>query len=594
MPTDAGTSQPHGLLRRIRTFVRGSTIYAPLRRARLARLTKKPGVYPDWRSLMESEARDWARARSAAGAPRVLIATHLGLHFTANTIDSLLAVALTWRGASVDVLFCDGVLPACQMIDHVLAPSVERFAGRGPQADFCDVCYAAGRRVYETLGLRTHNLSRHLSDLDRRAAASRAALRAAGPLEPAPGVPLEEHAFAGALRFFGRSILPDTDLTRAVLARYLAAAHLADLGAERLLAREKYDVVITHHGIYVPQGAMADAARRAGARLIAWHASYRRGRVIFEDGDTYHRAMIAEPASRWATRALSAQQEEALDTYLASRATGAQDWITFQRTAPQSRTTLERALGVSFARPTAILIGNVAWDARLHYASSAYGEMLEWAIDTAKWFAGRPDLQLIIRCHPGEVISSPCALDRLDEAVRGALGADYPNIVIVPPESDLNTYAIARSARVALVYNTKMGVELAARGMPVIVAGDAWIRGKGFSHDASSPAEHIAILEMIPKIRRLTEQQTMMARRYAYHFFFRRCIPVDCLDTEQGWPLCGLRSDAARRARPGVDRGLDAICRGILVQAPFEYEAPEEFPGATPFRARMVNHAGIA
>lgn len=574
--------------------MRGSSLYAPLRRARLAHLTKKPGVYPDWRSLMEREARDWGRARSGAGAPRVLIATHLGLHFTANAIDSLLAVALTWRGASVDVLFCDGVLPACQMIDHVLAPSVERFSRRGPQADFCNVCYAAGRRLYEPLGLRAHDLSRHLSDLDRRAAANCAARRAAGPLAPAPGVPLEEHAFAGALRFFGRSSLPDTGLARAVLARYLAAAELADLGAQRLLAREKYDVVVTHHGIYVPQGAMADAARRAGARLIAWHASYRRGRVIFEHGDTYHRTMIAEPASRWATRALSAQQEEALDAYLASRATGAQDWITFQRAAPQSRTALEKALGLSFAKPTAVLIGNVAWDARLHYASSAYGEMIEWAIDTAKWFAARTHLQLIIRCHPGEVISSPRAQDRLDEAVRGALGAECPNIFIVPPESDLNTYAIARSARVALVYNTKMGVELAARGMPVIVTGDAWIRGKGFSHDASSPADYIALLQKIPEIRRLTEQQTMMARRYAYHFFFRRCIPVDCLDTRQGWPLCGLAGDAAQRSRPGLDRGLDAICRGILEQAPFEYEAPEEFPGAEPLRTRMVNNAGIA
>lgn len=543
---------------------------------------------------MEDEARDWGRARTSADGPRVLIATHIGLHFTANTVDSLLAVALTWRGARVDALFCDGLLPACQMIDHVLAPSVGRYARRGPQADFCDICTTAGRRLYEPLGLQAHDLSRHVSDLDRRAAASRAARRAAGPLEPTPNVRLEEHAFAGALRFFGRSTLPDNDLTRAVLARYLAAAQLAELGAERLLAREHYDVVITHHGIYVPQGVMADAARRAGARLVAWHASYRRGRVIFEHGDTYHRTMIAEPAARWATRALSAQQEEALDAYLASRATGAQDWITFQRAAPQSRGALERTLGVSFAKPTAVLIGNVAWDARLHYASSAYGEMIEWAVDTAKWFAARPDLQLIIRCHPGEVLSSPRAQDRLDDAVHNALNADHPNIVIVPPESDLNTYAIARCARAALVYNTKMGVELAARGMPVIVAGDAWIRGKGFSHDASSPAEHTALLETLPRIRRLTEQQTMMARRYAYHFFFRRCIPVDSLDTERGWPLCGLARNAARRASPGFDRGLDAICRGILEQAPFEYEEPEEFAGADPLRTRMVNHAGIA
>lgn len=591
MQAGSGNDRQDSLKSRLRTLVRGSAIYAPLRRVRLARLTRKRGIYPDWRALMAGETLRWGRALSSARGPRILLATHLGLHFTANTIDSLLAVALTWRGARVDIVFCDGVLPACQMIDHGLAPNLDRFVRRGPQADFCAVCHAAGGRLYAPLALKTHNLSQHLSDLDRRAAASRAARRVRGPLEPAPGDAGEEHAFAGALRFFGRSVLPDTDVTRAVAARYLAAADLASQAARRLLARERYDVVVAHHGIYVPQGPMADAAREAGARFVAWHASYRTGRLIFEHGDTYHRAMIDEPASRWAARPLSAEEEAELDAYLRSRIVGSEDWITFQRAGPQTRRVLEKALGLHFAKPTAVLIANVAWDARLHYSSSAYGEMINWAIDTAKWFAARPEQQLIIRCHPGEVMSSPRAQDRLDDAVRAALRELPANIAIVPPESHLNTYAIARASRVALIYNTKMGVELAARGMPVIVAGDAWIRGKGFSSDASSPADYFALLEKAVRMPRLDDRQITLARRYAYHFFFRRCMPIDCLDTEQGWPLCGLVGDAATRSRPGGDSGLDAVCRGILDGAPFEYETPDCVSEPEPIGIRMVSNA---
>lgn len=576
MPAGPGDAWRNTIRSRLRNSIRGSSIYAPLRRARLARLTRKPGTYPDWRALMRTDAVRWKRAKSSGTGPRILIATHLGLHFTINTIDSLLAVALTWRGARVEIAMCDGVLPACQMVDHALAPSVDRFARRGPQADFCSICERAGKRLYEPLGLRIHDLSRHLSDLDRRAAATRAARRAAGPLEPARRNAVEEHAFAGALRFFGRATLPDTDLVRAVLARYLAAANLSALAAQRLLANEKFDVVVAHHGIYVPQGLMADAARRAGAHLVAWHASYRKGRLIFENGDTYHRTMISEPASRWATRPLSERQEQDLDDYLHSRAFGSQDWITFQRAAPQSRHSLEQTLGLKFAKPTAIVIGNVAWDARLHYSSSAYGEMIQWAIDTAKWFAQRPEQQLIIRCHPGEVLGSPPAQERLDEAIRASFDELPKNVAVVPPESELNTYALARGCRVALVYNTKMGVELAARGMPVIVAGDAWIRGKGFSYDASSPDDYKFLLEDATRLPRLNENQITRARRYAYHFFFRRCVPVACLDTEQGWPLCGLLDDTAKRAKPGYDAGLDAICRGIMDGAPFEYEPKQD------------------
>lgn len=574
---------------RLRNFVRGSTAYAPIRRARLSALTRQAGIYPDWRELLGGETMQWRRATSTNKGPRILIATHLGLHFFVNTVDSLLAVALTWRGARVDVAFCGGALPACQMIDHGLAPSVERFSKQGPQPDFCNICHTAGNRVYEPLGLKTHILSDLLTDLDRHTANQQASRRAQGDLEPAINNRIEEHAFAGALRFFGRTTLPSTDIARKVLARYLAAAELSSRAFKRLLARDRYDIVVAHHGIYVPQGPAADAVRDAGARLVTWHASYRRSRLIFEHDDTYHRSMIAEPTLRWASRPLTAEQDAELEAYLESRVDGSQDWITFQRAGPQPLDQLETTLGVNFKKPTALLIGSVAWDARLHYKSSAYGEMMNWAIDTAKWFATRPDQQLIIRCHPGEVLNSPRAQDRLDDIVRNAFHELPPNIIIVPPESDLNTYSLAKACGHALIYNTKMGVELAARGMPIIVAGDAWIRGKGFSRDASSPSEYFALLAQIFNMKNLDARQHRLARRYAYHFFFRRCIPVNCLDTKNGWPLCSLSDHAATRARPGFDAGLDVICNSVLEGTPFEYDDEPLDDVLNPIPAKVRN-----
>ena len=559
-----------GLRSRLKAFVRASPPYAPIRRMRLDRLAKTPGVYPDWEILLQPIAADWRAALAARAGPRVLIATSLGLHFTANAVDSLMAAALTLRGARVDILLCDAALPACQMVDHGLAPSLARYAREGPRPDFCGVCFPAGLRNFSPLGLTIRRFSDEIDADDREVALAAGEAAAAENLNP-EGDGATEHGYAGALRFFGRAILPDDGLSRPVLARYLAAARLTELAASRLFAHETYDVVIVHHGIYAPQGLIAAAARSAGARLVTWHPSYRAGRVIFEHGDTYHRAMIDEPHARW-DRPLSGAQEAALDRYLDSRAGGSQDWITFQRETPRPRAELERSLGLTFDRPTMILIGNVAWDARLHYPTSAYGEMTAWAGDVARWFAARPDLQLIVRCHPGEVMSSPRAQDRLDDAVRRAVLELPKNIAIVPPESALNTYALAANCRAALIYNTKMGVELAARGMPVIVAGDAWIRGKGFSEDASSPAEHEGILARAQDLPPLEGERLALARRYAFHFFFRRCIPVAALDAEKGWPLCALAPDAGLKARPGADGGIEAIAAGILRGSPFEYE----------------------
>lgn len=550
--------------------LRGSDLYAPIRRERLRRLTRRPGVYPDWNALLSREPEAWREALAAPKTKRVLVATQIGLHFTANAIDSLLAVALTLRGAQVDVLMCDSALSACMIAEYTLAPSVERYARVGPSVDFCDVCQSAGQRLYAGTGINVVRLSQFLTDEDRREARVFAARESELPPSDPPKSPIHEHALAGALRFFGRARLPADKTSKAVYARYLAGAVESARASARLLQTHAYDTVVAHHGVYVPQGLLAAEARQRNIRLATWHVAYREGRLIFQDGDTYHRAMIDEPEVAW-NIPLGAAQDKALDAYLAERVTGASDWIAFQRTGSLTNDATVKALGLDPALPVYALFANVAWDARLHYAASAYGDMRDWAIDTVRWFAARPDRQLVVRCHPGEVMNNPRAQDRLDDAIRSAFPVLPCNVRIVAPENELNSYSIAAISRGVMIFNTKMGMELSARGMPVVVAGDAWVRGKGFTRDASSPESYLAQLADPGTFALLTPTETERARRYAWHFFFRRCIQVAALGERNRDGTMALRPGAASLSLPGRDPGLDVICEGVLNGSGFAY-----------------------
>ena len=525
---------------------------------------------PVWRKLRVGHEQRWRAALREAARPRVLIATNLGLHFTAGTIDSLMAHALTLRGAQVEVLLCDGILPACQVVEKTLAPNIVRYAKKGPQPDFCNVCRERGTSVYDDTGIRCRSISEWLTDRDMVEADVFAEDVLSGAAGPENADRLAEHALAGALRFFGRAELTESDLHRQVYWRYLKAAYLVDVSSRRMFEQGRYEVVVAHHGIYVPQGIVADAARNADARVVTWHPSYRRGRLIFQHGDTYHRAMINESSVRWA-RPLSAAMDGALEDYLEARESGNSDWITFQRRDPHMAHDIHCSLGLDRDRPIDLLLSNVAWDARLHYPESAYGNMFDWAQDTVAWYAKHPERQLVVRCHPGEVLSSPRSDEPLAQVLRRTF-PDWPaNVKIVAANNPTNTYDLARLAERVLIFNTKMGVELAARGMPVIVAGDAWIRGKGFSHDAGSGEDYLVLLSNPATLAPLSEQAHDMARRYAYHFFFRRCMPIKALTSRSGWPLAGIAEDGFAELEPGVDTGLDAVCEGILEGTPFEY-----------------------
>jgi hypothetical protein len=106
-------------------------------------------------------------------------------------------------------------------------------------------------------------------------------------------------------------------------------------------------------------------------------------------------------------------------------------------------------------------------------------------------------------------------------------------------------------------------------GQPVVVAGEAWIRDKGITLDAGSPEEYLRILDRLPFPGRLEPAQLARARRYAYHFFFNRMIPLAFVEPKAGYPIYRLKLTSLTQLLPGESAGLDTICGGILGTGPF-------------------------
>ena len=117
------------------------------------------------------------------------------------------------------------------------------------------------------------------------------------------GLPVGEHALAGALRYFAKGTITDEPLGEAVARRFLAAAVSTAIAYDRLFESMKPTVVVAHHGIYAPQGIVAALARQRGIRVVTWNPAYRRQCFIFSHGETYHHSLMTEPTERWADRA---------------------------------------------------------------------------------------------------------------------------------------------------------------------------------------------------------------------------------------------------------------------------------------------------
>src|ERR1043166_1316616 len=407
-----------------------------------------PGkVSPDWPALLGTDYGRWHEVRRAAEqGPKILVATSTGGHRAVASLESLLAVALTLRGANVHVLLCDKLLPACLQAVSIDFHSHADFATHGPQPTLCDSCFETGRRIYEPLGLPIHFYSELLTEADETTAAT-----IANEIDIADiaeycrdGLPVGEHALAGALKYVARGTLEGEPHAEAVLRRYLRSALLTVSATSRLLATHRFEAICLNHGIYVPPGLIAAMARRAGVRVVTWNPAYRKQSFIFSHGDTYHHTLTSEPTSSWEDLEWNDALDRRLTSYLDSRVHGTQDWIWFHEHPNEDLASIADEIGLDLTKVAIGMLTNVVWDAQLHYPANAFPTMIDWVVETVRYFVGRPELQLVVRAHPAEIRGWPASRQPILDEIRNAFPNLPDNIILVPPASRVSTYAVMR------------------------------------------------------------------------------------------------------------------------------------------------------
>jgi len=539
-----------------------------------------PVNWPDWDKIIGTNPILWQEARQkAVDGPQVLIATSVGGLLPMSLPESLLAVALTLRGANVHILLCDQALPACLHVQKLEIPETILENYQLPTVK-CKDCFKAGRRFYEPLGLKIHLYSELLDATDK---AKAQAIAADIPIADIPNYTLNnwqigEHAYAGTLRYFARGNLSNEPHSDIIMRRYFEGALLTAWATSNLLKQNQFQVACFNHGIYLPHGIIGEVCRQPeeGVKplsVINWNVAYRKKCFIFSHGDTYHHTMLSESVNSWIDLPWDEKSEEEIINYLQSRWSGSRDWIWFHENPDPEIEKIAENMGLDLQRPIIGMLTNVMWDAQLHYRANAFPNMLTWVLQTIEYFSKRPDLQLLIRIHPAEIRGTLPSRQPLLPEINKVWSQLPPNVFVIPPESPVSTYAAMLQCDSVIIYGTKTGVELTSFAVPVIVGGEAWIKGKGITLDPVTPEDYFATLDRLPLGEKLTGETLTRARKYAYHFFFRRMIPVQSIEPVAGKPPYKISIDNLTELLPSVDPGLDIICDGILSGYPFIYPA---------------------
>ena len=304
------------------------------------------------------------------------MATCTGDHTTMVDMESLLAVALSLRGASVHALICDRFLPACLMCEIGMCISVKKFAQNGPSRVFCKRCYDQGKHAYQSAGIRIHLFSDFVTPRDIE---HTDLIVEQTPFDSIKeykqnDLAIGEQAMAGALRFFAKGSLAGERYAHPVLKRYFKASLLTAIVVQKMQQDFKFDAAVFHHGIYVPHGIIGEVFRKKKVHVVNWNVGYRKGTFIFSHNDTYHHTMMDEPVSTWETLGWNPLLEQRVMDYIENRSKGIRDWHVFLKEPSGDVDTA----GINSSNPSVGLLTNVCWDAQLHYPANIFANMLDW------------------------------------------------------------------------------------------------------------------------------------------------------------------------------------------------------------------------
>lgn len=192
----------------------------------------------------------------------------------------------------------------------------------------------------------------------------------------------------------------------------------------------------------------------------------------------------------------------------------------WQRAPAKGVTAARKELGLDDERPVVLLATNVLGDSLTLGREVFTHTMEEWIVRTLQYFVGKPNTQLVIRVHPGEMLTHG---QSMVDVVQHVIPDLPEHIHLIKPEDTTNTYDLIAAADLGLVYTTTVGLEMAMSGVPVVVVGNTHYADKGFTIDPQSWVKYYKIIGSVlqdPVGHRLTDQQIDLAWAYAYRFFF--------------------------------------------------------------------------
>lgn len=501
---------------------------------------------------------------AVAGAERVLFVSWRGWS-SHLAVETVLAHAVLRAGGSPVFAYCGGRLPVCDVMPVDAAPPMP-----------CHSCreYAAG--AIEAAGFEALALG---DVVDVRESVRSARLRVAG-LETVgqceafvfDGLQLGRLVRISTAWFLSRGTLPDTPEVLQAYRDFLVSGMVVAGGLRAILDRCQPDRLFMLNGTFFAESILVAQAQQRGIPYATYERGFIHDSIVLTPGAPA--CYLMPPEDAWsAARATPLTDTEALaiEAYLGRRRLGGDTLDNFWRHRVDDVARIRADLSLDAQRPLVVMFCNILWDSAVLGQDIAFASMGDWVTQGIRWAAAHPEVDLMVRIHPAEVqlVNHPTR-ERMAEHIATRVPSLPPNVRVVRADDPTSSYVLMDEAELVLVYTSTIGLEAAARGVPVLVAARTHYRDRGFTTDPVTDVDYWRSADVVlssPPDGAERARVGELANRYAALFFFRFHHLLGGVH-EEGRSSPVVRVGNAADLDPGRDPVVDRLVGGIMRGVP--------------------------
>jgi hypothetical protein len=447
----------------------------------------------------------------------VLITPIWGFAESSLAVESILAIALKNQGANTEFLACGGSLKYCMWDSEEYLSGNVNLYGKIRRKVNCLECTAMISSVSkaatgkEAVKLTDYKFKQN-THTDKR-----------------PHDLNHEHSKSSTLRKLLVGELSDSVKGEIVYQNFYTSYVDYRATLLKVFEHKRPDRIIMTHGIYLEHGTIIDLCHEYSIPVYVYGLQYRKNTISIVKGDTYHRVLQGMDRDLWDI-CIDDSKKKQLFGYIGSKLSGGRDIVNYHPNPIVGKQDIISKLNLNIEKPIITLFTNVLWDANIYYSSNIFEGMLDAIYHVILYFYTDNERQLIIRVHPAESKGGFSTNLTLQSVIEEKF-PDLPNnIQIVPAESDISSYVLAEISDLNIIYASNIGTELCALGHKVMVLGEAYCRGRGFTVDPDSQDQVWEFLNTVDKDMKPSDTDKELAMKFAYFWFFKLMIDFNFFD----------------------------------------------------------------